>query len=131
MDIFGLQTLDHAPSGQPPSANCRSTCSRCRCWLGPPFLARRVVRARVVNIVEPVDLYEIATAGSAEQAEFFRASEEALALEAEEFARAARLAGQLLSDHPGDGPLLLVLSRAAHVLISPGPWNPVWEPPGK
>jgi adenylate cyclase len=100
--------------------------------LGPEFLARRVVRARVVNIAEPVDLFEIEPVGAGDRAAFFQASTEALdALEAEQFARAARLAGQLLTDHPGDGPLLLILSRAANMLMNPGPWNPVWEPPGK
>jgi adenylate cyclase len=98
--------------------------------LGPDFAARRVCRARVVNIAEPVDLYEI---DAVTRAPFFAASEAALdALEAGEFARAARLSGEQLHDHPGDGPLLLVLSRAAQVLMQGGAgFNPIWEPPGK
>jgi hypothetical protein len=83
-----------------------------------------------MNITEPVDLYEVDAAG---HAAFFTASEAALdALEAAEFARAARQAGELLHDHPGDGPLLLVLSRAAQTLMQAGTaFDPVWEPPGK
>jgi adenylate cyclase len=100
--------------------------------LGADFVTRRVCKARLVNIVEPVDLHEVAAAGP-EQAAFFRASEEALdLLEAREFARAARAAGELLLDHPDDGPLLLVLSRAAtHLMPGAPPFDPVWEPPGK
>jgi adenylate cyclase len=96
------------------------------------FIARRVCRARVVNIAEPVGLYEVEAAGSAGREEFFRASESALdALEAGEFALAARRAGALLGDHPGDGPLLLVLARSAQMLMQGGPFDAVWEPPGK
>jgi hypothetical protein len=86
----------------------------------------------MVNIAEPEDLYEVEPAGGPREA-FFRASEAALdALEAREFARAARQAGELLHAHPGDGPLLLVLSRAAAQLMHDGAdFDPVWEPPGK
>ncbi len=89
-------------------------------------------KARVVNIQEPVDLYEIEALGCAEREEFFRSSEAALdALEAGEFALAARLSATLLDTHLNDGPLLLVLSRASTMLVNGGPFDPVWEPPGK
>jgi adenylate cyclase len=45
--------------------------------LGNRYAARRVVRIRLVNIDEPVDLYEVAAAGD-DRAEFFAASEGAL-----------------------------------------------------
>jgi adenylate cyclase len=108
------------------------TTGETRKQLGADFVTRRVCKARLVNIVEPVDLHEVAAAGP-ERAAFFRASEEALdLLEAREFARAARAAGELLLDHPEDGPLLLVLSRAAtHLMPGAAPFDPVWEPPGK
>ena len=101
--------------------------------LGDDFIARRVVKTRVVNIKEPVDLYEIELALSEERRKFFRASEEALeALEEGDFTDAARRSGALLPDHPGDGPLLLMLSRASAALVNRGTgFNPVWEPPGK
>src|SRR5262249_59580349 len=44
--------------------------------LGDEFIARRAVRARVVNIKEPVDLYEADLAGSEERRVFFAESQE-------------------------------------------------------
>jgi adenylate cyclase len=101
--------------------------------LGEGLLARRVVRARVVNIERPVDLYEVAEADSEYRRQFFAESEVALsALESGDFALAARKAGTLLLDHKGDGPLLLTLSRASSALMRDGQgFDPVWEPPGK
>jgi adenylate cyclase len=100
--------------------------------LGAGFLGRRVCRARLVNIQEPVVLYDMALAGDG-RAEFFRLSDEAVtALEAGEFATAARRAGELLQSHREDGPLLLTLSRAAQALMHRGEgFDPVWTPPGK
>jgi adenylate cyclase len=101
--------------------------------LGAEFVARRVVRARVVNIAEAVDLYEVEAAGSEVRRRFFAESEAALdALEAGDFALAAHRAGMLLLDHRGDGPVLLILSRASGALMHDGRgFDPVWEPPGK
>jgi adenylate cyclase len=100
--------------------------------LGAEFAARRVCRTRVKGIQEPVHLFEVDSAAAGREA-FFRRSEEALdLLEAGEFAQAARRAGELLLEHTGDGPLLLVLSRAAQMLMQGGAgFDPVWEPPGK
>ena len=101
--------------------------------LGADFVARRVVKTRVVNIQEPVDLYEVERAGRAALAEFYAGSEAALdALEGGDFAEAARHAGALLPAHHGDGPLQLVLSRASQMLMQGGAgFDRVWEPPGK
>src|SRR6266542_1729396 len=101
--------------------------------LGDGFIARRVVKTRVVNIREPVDLYQVERDDAEECRAFFRASSEALDdLEAGDFAGAARKAGALLADHRGDGPLLLILSRASTALVQDGHgFDPVWEPPGK
>jgi adenylate cyclase len=111
---------------------CRLLVTRAtREGLGKEFVSRRVVRARVVNIQEPVDLYEVDAAGSEQRRHLFAESEAALDdLEAGEFALAARKAGTLLLDLPGDGPLLLTLTRAGGALMS-GRFDPVWEPPGK
>jgi adenylate cyclase len=96
------------------------------------FAARRVVRARLVNIAEPVGLYALAE-GGAGVGDFCRASEAALdALEQGEFAAATRQAGALLERFPGDGPTVLTLSRAADALVRDGRgFDPVWTPPGK
>jgi adenylate cyclase len=101
--------------------------------LGDDFISRRVVRARVVNIVEPVDLYEVEQARTPERTAFFRAAEAALdALEARDFAAAARAAGELLLQDRRDGPLLLTLSRASAALMNDGAdFDPIWMPPGK
>ncbi|HEV3081677.1 MAG TPA: adenylate/guanylate cyclase domain-containing protein [Gemmataceae bacterium] len=96
------------------------------------FVVRRVCKARVVNIAEPVDLHEIELASGPERENFFALSQAALeALEAGEYALAARQAGALLQVHAGDGPLLLVLVRATQMLMQGGAFDPVWEPPGK
>ncbi len=107
--------------------------SSTRQQLGDAFLSRRVCKTRVVNIEAPVDLYEVEAPGSEQRRHLFAESEAALdALEGGDFALAARKAGTLLLDLRGDGPLLLVLSRASGALIQDGrDFNPVWEPPGK
>jgi len=101
--------------------------------LGDGFTSRRVVKAQVVNIAEPVDLYEVEAAGLERRRQFFAESEAALeALEAGDFALAAHRAGMLLLDHRGDGPLLLILSRASTALVQDGRgFDAVWAPPGK
>jgi adenylate cyclase len=113
--------------------------------LGGKYAARRVVRTKLVNIDEPVDLYEVSAATDG-RAEFFAASESALdtleqaldVLEQEgkfdkgSFANAARQAGALLEAHPSDGPLILTLSRATDALVRDGlGCAKVWAPPGK
>jgi adenylate cyclase len=95
-------------------------------------VARRVVKARVAGVHQARELYELADDGAG-QAEFFRDSEAALdALESRHFAEAAQQAGKLLREHPGDGPLQLILARASQALITDGEgFDPVWMPPGK
>jgi adenylate cyclase len=113
---------------------CRLLVTRAtREQLGAEIIARRVVRTRLVNIEEPVDLYEVEAAGSEERRQFFTQSEAALeALESGDFAGAAHKAGALLLQHSGDGPLLLTLARASSALMQDGRgFDPVWEPPGK
>jgi adenylate cyclase len=101
--------------------------------LGPKFIARRVCKARVVNIGTPLDVFEVERISLPARREFFAASEAALtALETKRFAEAARMAGTLLGTHQGDGPLQLILSRAAAMLMDDGTeFDPVWTPPGK
>jgi adenylate cyclase len=101
--------------------------------LADGYVTRRVVKTRVVNIEAPVDLYEVEPAAGPDRQKFFADSEAALdALEAGNFAEAARTAGSLLTEHQNDGPLLLTLSRAAEALMRGGEgFAPVWVPPGK
>lgn len=113
--------------------------------LGGRYASRRVVRIKLVNIDEPVDLYEVAAAADG-RAEFFAASEGALdkleqaldvlardgRFDRGALAAAARQAGALLEGHPSDGPLILTLSRATDALVRDGlGCEKVWTPPGK
>jgi len=104
-----------------------------RAKLTEEFIARRVCQARLVNISEAVDLYQVEPVGALDRREFFRDSELALqSFEARSFLEAARAAPPLLRVNTGDKPLLLILSRATHHMLYPdAAFDPVWEPPGK
>jgi adenylate cyclase len=101
--------------------------------LGPEFALRRVCRVRVVNVAEPVDLYELgAEAGSGWQscrADYERALER---FEKRSFGTAVRILGNILNEHPEDGPSLVLMARAVTYLMPrPPAFDPVWELPGK
>jgi adenylate cyclase len=89
---------------------------------------RRLCQARVVNIEEPVELYELA-AHRPDWDEIRRGYEAGLgALEQKDFPRAASLAGQLLERWPEDFPSRQLLSRAAQALLRPAAeFDPVVE----
>lgn len=101
--------------------------------LDDSYLVRRLCTVQVVNIVEPVDLYELDCAGGDERPALFAAYDEARsAFESGRFAAAARSLGDLLARFPNDGPSLLLLSRAVeHMLDEPKDFSPVWRLPGK
>jgi adenylate cyclase len=100
--------------------------------LGDGFSGRRVCSVRVMNISDPVTLYQLVDpdSGGAEWASLY---EQALAdFENRQFGPAARKLANFLSDRPGDGPSLVLLSRAVNFLVEePASFDPVWEPPGK
>jgi adenylate cyclase len=87
----------------------------------------------VVNIAEPVDLYELVVRGEPGWADLKQGYEEALQkFEASEYRPAARILGRLLSQHPFDGPSLVLMSRTVNCLVEEAPrHDPVWELPGK
>src|SRR5262249_45945435 len=97
------------------------------------FTSRRLCKVRVVNIAEPVDLYELAAESRPNWAEARREYEKALAeFEQENFRTAARILGNWRADHGDDGPALLLLFRAAQCMVEqPTPFDPVWQLPGK
>jgi len=101
--------------------------------VGEEFLARRLCSVRVVNIAEPVELHELDCTDDPSRREAFARYEEALgAFDAGNFGTAARLLGNLLAMTPGDGPALVLLSRAVDCMIrEPADVSPVWELPGK
>jgi adenylate cyclase len=101
--------------------------------LDDSFLTRRLCRVRVVNIVEPVDLFELDYGGQPTARERFAQYEEGLAaFEAGSFSTAAQILGNLLATWPGDGPSLVLLSRSVECIIrEPKDFSPVWDLPGK
>ena len=100
--------------------------------LGAAFATRRLCAIQVVNIGDPVTIYELSPGGS-DWNERASQYEEALThFEAGRFREAARALGGLLGAHPQDGPAMLLLSRAAQCLVEePEPFDPVWRLPGK
>ncbi len=94
------------------------------------FVYRRVCKVRVVNIQEPIDLFEVHRSGDEQRRDLFSGTDRALEqLEAKNFGEAASAASQLLLKHRGDGPLLLILSRAAEMLRDADrPFSLAWEP---
>lgn len=104
-----------------------------RARLGPEFACRRLCQARVVNIAEPVELYELARPDQPAWRELRACYEEALERFANrDFPEAVRLLGGMLPKHPNDGPALVLLARAVNALVAePAQFDPVWELPGK
>jgi adenylate cyclase len=101
--------------------------------LGPGFDVRQLCRARVVNIAEPVNLYELVGQGTAVWKDLKTGYEEALShYESKEFRPAARILGRLCTEHPHDGPALFLMSQAVRCMVEePAVFDPVWVLPGK
>jgi adenylate cyclase len=101
--------------------------------LGPGWSTRRLCRVRVVNIAEPVALFELAVPGQAGWADLKEHYEKALAeFEGRSLRPATRILGNLLAEFPDDGPTVVLLSRAVSALVEDGRgFDPVWELPGK
>jgi adenylate cyclase len=97
------------------------------------FRVRRLCSVRVVNIEEPVELFELALDEADDATGLFAAYEEALAaFDAGRFAASVGILAELLAATPQDGPSQVLLSRAAACLIEePANFSPVWTLPGK
>jgi adenylate cyclase len=101
--------------------------------VGEEFATRRLCQVKVVNIEEPVELYELALPGRPGWVEARREYEQALAdFEQKRFREAAwRLAG-LRAQQSDDGPALVLLSRVVNCMVEePAPCDPVWVLPSK
>ena len=86
--------------------------------LGPEFVRRRLCRVRVVNMQEPVELFELNDAGSRELNQRY---EQALLLfEQNDLKKAARQLGEILEAWPDDGPTLVLLSRVVSAMLEGG-----------
>lgn len=93
---------------------------------------RRLCSVHVVNIAEPVMLYELQAAPDQGWPDLRHRYEEALAeFEQQHFNRAMVMLCELLTQYPGDGPSLVLLARLVPLLDRPAQFNPVWELPGK
>jgi adenylate cyclase len=101
--------------------------------LGDDFPRRRLCSVRVVNIAQPVDLYELVPGDQADWSRRCLEYETALGdFEKHGYRAAARILGNLLGQFPNDGPALVLLSRALNALLDQGPpRDHVWELPGK
>jgi adenylate cyclase len=98
---------------------------------------RRLCRVRVQNILAPVELHELSDRSGPVWEDLRHGYERALeAFEAGQLPEAARVLGELLSQHPEDGPARLLNLRVAEALMAP-PSDPgavrdfVWTLPGK
>ena len=88
------------------------------CGLGPDFIRRRLCSVRVVNMQEPVELYELNDSGSLELNQRY---EQALQLfENGELKKAARQLGEISEAWPDDGPTLVLLSRVVNAMLEGG-----------
>jgi adenylate cyclase len=101
--------------------------------LGDEFSARRLCKVRVVNIAEPIELHELRANSDPGWKALSQKYETGLRqFERKDFQGATTTLGQLLTDHPDDGPSLLLLSRAVNLLANPKvEFNESWELPGK
>jgi adenylate cyclase len=101
--------------------------------LGPGFATRRLCKVRVVNIDQPVDLYEVVSHRDEGETDLTRRYEQALReFEDQHFRVAAAILGNLLVDCPHDGATLMLMSRVVEALLHPPvAFDPVWELPGK
>jgi len=100
--------------------------------LDDSFVGRRLCRVRVVNIEQPVALFELAAPGQRDWPQLQAGYEKALTeFERGDSRRAAASLGQLLGTFPDDGPSLILLARAANAIVQEAAFDPVWELPGK
>jgi adenylate cyclase len=101
--------------------------------LDASFATRRLCSIRVVNIAQPLAVYELVEPSRPEWSDLKHNYEKALEnFENRNFSQAAHLLSKLLIDNPADGPSLILMSRSVQSLVEePGEFDPVWELPGK
>ena len=88
--------------------------------LGPGFQVRRLGTARVVNIADPIELFELCSPDQPNACELGAAYEEALAaFEAGEFRKTSRILGRIINVHGDDGPSFALLPARSRSSRSP------------
>jgi adenylate cyclase len=91
------------------------------------FATRRLGKVRVINIHDPVELYELVGCHFPDWTEVKGGYEKALDhFEAGHFRPAAGLLANIQLNHPSDGPSLILLSRVINALCESEPFDPVW-----
>jgi adenylate cyclase len=97
------------------------------------FHARELCQARVINITQPVQLYQLVLPSQPGWPDLKTRYESALEeFDRGDFRRAARTLGNLLAEQQDDGPSLVLMSRAVNALVEgPSEMHPVWDLPGK
>jgi adenylate cyclase len=100
--------------------------------LDDSFTGRRLCDVRVVNIAQPVSIYELRCLNADEQTRLIAPYEKALSLfESNQYRQAAGVLTRILNDYPDDGPSLLLLSRTVNAMTAHEDVSHVWELPGK
>jgi adenylate cyclase len=95
--------------------------------LDPDIQRRRLGTVRVVNIDEPVDLFQIVGAADPKWEHLRSDYEKALGdFEAGAFAKAASVLTSLTGLYPDDAPSRLLLARVETCLADPSEFSPVW-----
>jgi adenylate cyclase len=96
--------------------------------LDDSWATRRLCQVQVVNIDEPVTLYELAPAGLPEWGNGKEVYEQALAeFEAKDFTSAARALGNWRVQQQHDEPALMLLYRSVRCMVEgAAPGHPVW-----
>lgn len=101
--------------------------------IGDEFHKRRLCQVEVVNIAEPIVLFELCDQVDSSWADLRDRYESALtAYERGDFHAATQILGNLLTDYPDDGPTVILLSRAVDHLAHPSDgFSPIWKLAGK
>lgn len=101
--------------------------------LSQEFSTRRLCNVRVVNIQQPVPLYEVNDPTNKSIHRLLEEYESSLNyFETGHFRKAAGVLGSVMNDFREDAPSLLLLSRTVNAMVQGDEdFDPVWELPGK
>lgn len=97
------------------------------------FHARRLATVRVKNMPDSVELHELVPERLAAWLDVRRSYEFALEeFEQRRFREALKTLGNILAQHPDDGPSAVLLSRTVNMILSEAnQFDPIWDLPGK
>jgi adenylate cyclase len=101
--------------------------------IGDHFRARRLCQVQVVNIDQPVDLYELPVDPTDSWDDLVARYQEALQrFENQKFREAAKILGQIFQNYADDGPSLALLARSVNCLVDhAADCRAVWQLHGK